>query len=73
GNIIDKEANYIYIDYSAGVPAPKATTDRLAIEFNRQFTLGRVYRDGATLHIVNSGFNLSNHTRYNHERLIQVR
>ncbi|GAI10216.1 unnamed protein product, partial [marine sediment metagenome] len=73
GNIIDKEANYIYIDYSAGVPAPKATTDRLAIEFNRMFTIGRVYRDGATLHIVNSGFNLSNHMRYNHERLISVR
>ncbi|GAI43353.1 unnamed protein product, partial [marine sediment metagenome] len=73
GNIIDKEANYIYIDYSAGVPAPKATTNRLAIEFNRHFTIGRVYRDGATLHIVNSGFNLPNYIRYNHERLILAR
>ncbi|GAI30047.1 unnamed protein product, partial [marine sediment metagenome] len=42
--IIDKAANYIYIDYSAGVPVPKATTDRATIEFNRMFTLGRVYR-----------------------------
>ncbi|GAI89859.1 unnamed protein product, partial [marine sediment metagenome] len=57
GNIIDKETNYIYIDYSAGVPVPKATTDRTTIELNRMFTLGRVYRDGVTLHIVNSGVN----------------
>ncbi|GAJ01034.1 unnamed protein product, partial [marine sediment metagenome] len=73
GNIIDKETNYIYIDYSAGVPVPKATTDRTTIELNRMFTLGRVYRDGVTLHIVNSGVNLYNHMRNNHERLIGVR
>ncbi|GAJ15215.1 unnamed protein product, partial [marine sediment metagenome] len=67
------ETNYIYIDYSAGVPVPKATTDRTTIELNRMFTLGRVYRDGVTLHIVNSGVNLYNHMRNNHERLIGVR
>ncbi|GAH62883.1 unnamed protein product, partial [marine sediment metagenome] len=53
GNIIDKKTNYIYIDYSAGVPVPKATTDRTTIELNRMFTLGRVYRDVAALHIAN--------------------
>ncbi|GAI99837.1 unnamed protein product, partial [marine sediment metagenome] len=73
GNIIDKKTNYIYIDYSAGVPAPKATTDRTTIELNRMFTLGRVYRDVAALHIVNSGVNLYNHMRSNHERLMAVR
>ncbi|GAH34503.1 unnamed protein product, partial [marine sediment metagenome] len=64
---------YIYIDYLAGVPVPKATTNRATIELNRMFTLGRVYRDVATLHIVNSGVNLYNHMRNNHERLIAVR
>lgn len=73
GDIIDKDVNYIYIDYNAGEPVPKATTNRTTISLNTMFTLGRVYRDDTTLHIINSGIKLYNHTRDNHERLIQVR
>ena len=46
-----------------------ATITRGDIELNRQFTLGRVYRDGTTLHIRQSGLQLANFMRKEHERL----
>ena len=69
----DGVTSYIYVDYSLGTPAAKATTTRADIEMNRMFTLGRVFRDGNLVHVVNSGTDLTNTARRNHERLIGVR
>ena len=65
--------NYIYADYNAGSPVAASTTDRSTIELNRNFTIGRVYYTGTEMKIINSGMNLSNNDRNNHERLIKVK
>ena len=64
--------NYIYVDYNAGTPIVSATTNRSTIELNRQFILGRCYKNGTTLHIVNAGVHLPNLTRTEHERLVEI-
>jgi len=71
--LADNDTNYIYVDYAAGTPEVKATNDRSTIDGHTEFTLGRVYRAGTTLHIVNSGTNLVDSVHRNHERLVLVR
>ena len=63
--------NYIYLDYNAGTPQIVATTDRTAIELNRHFNIGRVFKNGVTLHILNAGVHLPNLARNEHERLVE--
>lgn len=69
----DKTTYYVYITYGAGTPAVAVTKTRSDINGRTEFTLGRAYRDGTTLHIVNSGTNICNHVRDNHQRLVKVR
>jgi len=69
-SLTDGQVNYIYINYNAGSPAVAVTTDRSTIETYRQFTLGRVFRNGNALHIINSGAQITNHDRGTHERLV---
>lgn len=63
--------NYVYVDYNAGTPQIVATTDRSTIEINRHFILGRVYKNGATLHVLNAGVHVPNLTRTEYERLVE--
>ena len=70
--LVDKKVNYIYVEYNAGTPRAYSTIDRTAIRLSDQFTLGRVYKDGGTLHVINAGVQLDNHVRKNHERLVAV-
>ncbi|MCK4248357.1 MAG: hypothetical protein KAX15_01100 [Candidatus Omnitrophica bacterium] len=71
--LVDNAVNYIHVNYNAGTPAVQTTTDRTTIELNREFTLARIFRSGTTLHIINSGVNLPNFAREEHERLLSVR
>jgi len=76
--LTDAKVNYVYVKFTApSTVEVLATLDRSEIELNRQFTLGRVYRDGtgegAVLHIVQSGCQLANFDRKNHERLVACR
>ena len=72
-SLVDNDVNYIYVDYNAGSPQILATTDRTAIRLTDQFTLGRVYRSGTTIHILDIGVDLFNQVRREHERLLTVR
>ncbi|MBA7527287.1 hypothetical protein ES705_19463 [subsurface metagenome] len=71
--LTDNSTNYIYMDYNAGSPIVKATATRGDIHLGDHFTLGRVYKSGTDLHILNSGVNIYNAVRRNHERLVAVR
>ena len=71
--LTDNSANYVYIDYSTGAPAIKVTATRGNIHLSDHFTLGRVYKSGTDLHILQSGVNLYNAVRRSHERLVAVR
>ena len=74
-NIIltDVTTNYLYVDYNAGTPDIKVTTDRDSIEHNRQFTLSMVYRNGARVWACSCGVYLPNFLIGNHERLLIAR
>ena len=69
--LIADNINYIYVDYNSGTPQIVATTNRTAVELNRMFTVGRVYKNGTALHILNAGVHLSNLARTEHERLVE--
>jgi len=71
--LADNSISYIYISYSAGSPIVAATTDRTTIDGRTEFTLGRVYREGTTLHILNAGTNVPELAHREHERLLSVR
>lgn len=67
GVLTDNDVNYIYVN---DTPAFASTDDRTTIRQTDMFTLGRVYKAGAVLHIVQGGVNIANRVRHNHERLI---
>ena len=71
--LTDQQTNYIYVDYDGGTPVVKKTTTRSDIKQTWQFTLGRVFRDGNDLHIVQAGVQLANYAREDYERLLAVR
>ncbi len=70
--LTDKQTNYIFVNFVGG-PKFDVTTTRSDIELNRQFTLGRVFRNGINVHIIQSGIQLPNFLRRSHERLLAVR
>lgn len=70
--LTDNATNYIYIDYNAGAPIAAATVTRSSIEMNRHFIIGRCYKNGATLTILNAAVLASNLARTEHERLVDV-
>jgi len=69
------DTNYIFVDYNivTGAITIQVETNRDNIDGHTEFTLGRVWRDGNDVHIVNSGSQLQEHSRKNHERLLAVR
>jgi hypothetical protein len=65
--------NYIYVDYNAGTPVVKCTTDRSTIRETDQFTLGRVFKiDASTVEVLVSGVNLYDRVRLTHEKWIDT-
>lgn len=68
----DVDINYIYVDYNGGAPIVKTTNDRDDIELNRMFTLGRVWKNGNTIHILELGVHIHNFIRRSHERVIKT-
>jgi len=71
--LVDNDTNFVYVDYNAGSPKFAVTIDRDSIHISDQFDVGRVYRAGTVLHIINSGNRLYNLPRIEHERLLGVR
>jgi len=53
--LTDNNTNYIYIDYNSGTPIAAATITFSSVNLRTQIMIGRVYRDGSTLHILEAG------------------
>ena len=70
--LTDNSINFVYMDYNAGTPQLAVTADRTTIRLQDQFTLGRFYKTGTELHIINTGINLYNAARRSHEMKIEV-
>jgi len=71
--LTDNMINYIYMDYNGGAPVIGVTTDRTTLDGRTEFILGKVYREGTTLHILSFGIRLTELAYNEHERLISVR
>jgi hypothetical protein len=69
--LTDNRMNWLYMDYSGGVPVVRATVTRADIHEYDQFPIGRAYREGATVDIVSSGCNIYNGYRRIHNRLVK--
>lgn len=71
--LVDNDVNWLYTTYGAGTPAVAATNDYTTIDFTTEFIIGRVYREGAVLHILNSGTHIYNAFRRMHRRIRNLR
>jgi len=71
--LTDNQINYVYMDYNSGAPVIGVTTDRTTLDGRTEFILGKVYREGTTLHILSYGIRLTELAYNEHERLISVR
>jgi len=71
--LTDNRINYVYMDYNGGAPVVGVTTDRTTLDGRTEFILGKVYREGTTLHILSYGIRLTELAYNEHERLISVR
>jgi len=71
--LTDNQINYVYMDYNGGAPVIGVTTDRATLDGRTEFILGKVYREGTTLHILSYGIRLTELAYNEHERLISVR
>jgi hypothetical protein len=60
-SLTDQNTNWVYLDYNAGTPQVATTTTFSTIDLNTQAIIGRVYRDGTTLHIYEVGQYFSNY------------
>ena len=58
--LTDDSINYIYVDYNSGTPVVTVTTDRSDVDFTTMVALGRVYRLGTTLNIIQTGIPVGN-------------
>jgi hypothetical protein len=47
--------NWIYVDYNNGDPVVKASTDFSSLDQYTEVIIGKVYKDGSDLHIMNVG------------------
>jgi len=59
-SLTDDSINWIYITYNGGSPEATAETSINNINHHDEFVIGRVYRDGTELHILNVGSYYSN-------------
>jgi len=53
--LTDNNTNWIYVDYNSGTPIIAANTSLSAINLNTQIVMGKVYRVGTTVYILNTG------------------
>jgi len=54
-SLTDNALNWIYIDYNSGSPVFAATVTFADVNTNTRLMVGRAYRTGTTVHILNAG------------------
>jgi hypothetical protein len=68
--LTDGATNYIYIDYKSGTPEIFCTVTQSDITFTDKIGLGRVFRDGAVLHLLEGGVPINDGVRRTHQALV---
>ena len=68
--LADNSVFWIYFDWNGGAPQYVATANRTDVNEYNQFTVGRVWRSGTTVEVIQSGHSLYDKDRRSHNRLI---
>jgi len=71
--LVNNSVNWLYATYGGGVPAVAATDTYTGIDHTTEFPIGRVYREGTVLHILQSGMYIYNATQRMHRRTLELR
>ena len=70
--LADESTNYIYVDYNSGTPEVVATVTKTDANNRDKFLLGKIYREGNVLHMVEAGMTISEATKRVLGRFTQV-
>jgi len=70
-SLTDNSINYIYVDYNGGNPVIGAEVSQTGTSRTR-FYLGKVYREGTTLHITQAGLVLSEVAKRLQQRIVSI-
>jgi len=57
--LVDGSTSYIHVDYNGGDPSIHATIDKSTVNNRNGILLGKVFREGNTLHMVPAGMNIA--------------
>jgi len=68
--LTDQATNHIYIDYKSGSPQIFCTTSISDISFTDKIGLGRVYRDGTSLHMLPGGAPTNDAIQRTHQAIV---
>ena len=66
--LTDNQVNKIYVNYNTGTGAVTVAATTGVLNYQTQFSIGKVYSDNGTLHIVNGGTQVYNLARRVHKR-----
>ncbi len=69
--LVNNSVNYIYLDYNSGTPILGSETTAI-YRWNDGFYLGKVYREGTTLHLLDAGMVLNDHAGRVLRRFVMV-
>lgn len=71
--LTDNSVNWIYATYGSGTPAVASTDTYTDIDHTTECTIGRIYREGTTAHILKSGTHIYDAFRRGHRRIRELR
>jgi hypothetical protein len=70
--LVDNDTNYIYVDYNGGDSIVGATITKTSVNGRNKILLGKIFREGNTLHTVEAGMLLTESTKNTLSYLTQV-
>jgi len=70
--LVDNALNWIYLDYNSGTPIVDTTVTFSDIDLHSEIILGRVYRIGTELHILQAGQRMADYNTIDCKRAFEV-
>jgi len=71
--LVDATTNWVYASYGGGTPVIEVTDTFSDIDFNTEFMIGRVFRQGTEMHILEASTRISNSFRRIYQRIFELR
>jgi len=71
--LTDATTNWVYASYGGGTPVIETTDTFSDIDFNTEVMVGRVFREGADVHILAASTRISNAFRRIYQRIFELR